>query len=1098
MFELDDVPKTAILVAVVLVTSAMMMPVVPTDNHAEEAKSGSVQTPEPRSATQPSSPSGEFYEVPESHTKTVTPALEPPSVKASNGSQTMSVAATTVDGEPALQLEDDRVHEGRWVSVPTKWFRETLGETPDVVYIEHSSGDQYSTTVHVREDSAAFYVERFSTNTVTFSGSVTLTGNPATDGATYQYSLESDSVDNFDINVTGAEATEWDNASATGLANGDTLAVNPAGHRIDGPAAGDPQVVLTGEETGTAKTETGTMGDGQSFAPDVTGNLDPAGPSSNDKPTLALTAHRVHQFLHSGSDNGYAEVTDVEVGSVEAGTTINEVRFKMSSNTVSTVDIYIQENAEADTTAGEGQLVASGVSLGSSGWYNVTLDTSVTTSTSGKMVVSFDDGSGSMPKLRKDDSASETRTCGPSQCYTGVQGFVEAVGDPTGVSASADDGTSTNFGNFADGETKTNEFAMSNSVSSVSLSATGGRFDYTLDYTDRMATEDPAVDLDGDGVNDVTHSGLLNDTETATYAASSLGVGDDTATISTAGGSTVGVEVQLQEVAETRDPSVEVNGQPTSYTGTLADGDTVALDTNTSWIQQGTNQINVSVGDGTLSADAPTPAVGLDYSHDADDQQSVNYEGEQWSERYNVSKTYGATQQNATLTIPFDGNVVGTRSIEKRVNETSWQTVDSANYNFKNTTLTVELGNVDTNEKVEVRADGTKVQVANGEIQVIEPTPASEPIASEIEITAKQNSDFHISYGGTSGRIYYTENETWSTPETAHFADSSGHKRLYVPNANAGSTFHVHSIPVTARPNAGEVRITDTNGNWSEPSMNVTSGATVGDEVEFTFQNATDNADYVLYSQTNGLVRDSGTANSPITLLDDDSTETLIFLLDEEGDSTGGSTDSDTLSIMPTAGNGDANWLPIAGVALVLAGLVVVSRDPDAVENAGEDVGSAVENLLGAIPAVGGPVGRAGRAVTDAGTRVSATVLGNKTAATSLAGAVIIGAIQGGIIALPQGSLVIVVVAGVAIFSGVALREFDEWSLERWAIIVVLTGVIALEVVSPSETSLLTALTESDVFPLLAVGMLIIAWKAVQALRQPDEQTTVVVEGGSD
>jgi hypothetical protein len=261
MFSADDLPLGAILVAVIIVASAMTMPMLPSSPHSGDAKKGSVQTPTDASQAAPTEPGeSEMYAVPDTRTQTAAEEIEPPEVAASAGSQTMDVTTKRADGGVVLELSDERTHDGRWVSVPTKWFNEALGEMPEVAYVEHENGSTYSANVHVRGDSAAFYVRGFSTNEVTFSGEVDVSANPATDGSQFSYQIEDASgASDPQGTLTGAMSTEWDNVSASGLADGDTLAVNPAGHEIRGPASGEPEIVFTGEVQTNTTSESGTV-----------------------------------------------------------------------------------------------------------------------------------------------------------------------------------------------------------------------------------------------------------------------------------------------------------------------------------------------------------------------------------------------------------------------------------------------------------------------------------------------------------------------------------------------------------------------------------------------------------------------------------------------------------------------------------------------------------------------------------------------------------------------------------------------------------------------------------------------------------------------
>jgi len=61
----------------------------------------------------------------------------------------------------------------------------------------------------------------------------------------------------------------------------------------------------------------------------------------------------------------------------------------------------------------------------------------------------------------------------------------------------------------------------------------------------------------------------------------------------------------------TTDPVVEVNGENTGVDGMLAEGETVALDANVSWLREGTNRVNVST---TSPSSGPASLVGLEYS----------------------------------------------------------------------------------------------------------------------------------------------------------------------------------------------------------------------------------------------------------------------------------------------------------------------------------------------------------------------------------------------------------------------------------------------------------------------------------------------------
>lgn len=254
---------------------------------------------------------------------------------------------------------------------------------------------------------------------------------------------------------------------------------------------------------------------------------------------------------------------------------------------------------------------------------------------------------------------------------------------PTGASVSTDTGESKSLGNFTAGETKSVSLNATMSTSQLTFDANRGAFDY---------------------------------------------------------------EWQLEERAEPVDPAVIVNGNKTSYTGRLADGDTVSLTADPAWIQAGENVVDVQIGGPTTG---PTPVVGLDYGHDARDDQMVEYAGETWSERYNVSKTYGSAQQNAQLEIPVAGEVVRIRSLEQRVNGGDWTVVGASAYTLDGTKLTVALGDVQKDDEVEVRAVGSKVRPVNGDIEVLEPTTEGSTLDTAFEITS-YSEGFYVDVGGNT------------------------------------------------------------------------------------------------------------------------------------------------------------------------------------------------------------------------------------------------------------------------------------------------------------------------------------------------------------
>lgn len=466
----------------------------------------------------------------------------------------------------------------------------------------------------------------------------------------------------------------------------------------------------------------------------------------------------------------------------------------------------------------------------------------------------------------------------------------------------------------------------------IDFSQDGGpAYNYTLDVTEVYHTEDPDIDVDGDGTYEVTYTGILSPGSTATYDASELTLQSDQLAIVTNGGSEVIAEAQYRERTLTQDVTVSVNGNPTSYDLTLDDGETQSLAVNESWLVNGTNTVEISVASSTGS-DAPDGQVGLDYYHTAEDHVETTYQGETWTERYNVSKTWANPKENATLTIPFDSDkVVGIRDVERSVNDSEPTAVDPANFSLEGTTLTVEFGDVQEGETIAVQANGTKVNVGNGDITVTDPTIEGNELDTSFRID-RHDPGFYMELSGTDtpDRVHHLETLSWTgaDPYTEHNAD--GTQFLYLPNATDGGEATMQTLPLDVDPKTGDVHIALEDDNASHPIFDVEPGDQLGDEVEFVWHNTTSGETYVLDSLTNDIARDTQQAESPVTLLDDDSPEVLeIYEEEETATDDGGSSSGGTQYISPVEST--RAWyesLPIIliGAALALAVVAAIAN----------------------------------------------------------------------------------------------------------------------------------------------------------------------------
>jgi len=490
-------------------------------------------------------------------------------------------------------------------------------------------------------------------------------------------------------------------------------------------------------------------------------------------------------------------------------------------------------------------------------------------------------------------------------------------------------------GTLLSGESSTSTVStgvLSTGSSSISFSGSGPQFGYSLSATEVWYTQDPAVDIDGDGVNDASLSGELAPGDTQAVPLSSLSLSTDSASISTSSGSSVGVEFEFRERTETVAPKVEINGDWTNYSTRLSDGETVELTASSTSVVEGTNRVNVSVGDSSLTADAPTPRVGLVYNHSATSALNTDYTGTTWSESYQVAKRWGSDRTDATLVIPFAGNVVQTREV--RVGPDPDNLTATSDYALDGTTLTVNLGSVSAGEETVVEVTGSKVLVNDGGISVTQATTEGNLLGTEFEITEK-GPNFYIAVNGTApgSNLHYLGNESWASSDFVSIDSSS--QRLYAPDAPVGGTATARTLPLEVIPQTdAEVAVLDP----STPKLELRPGSTSGDEVVFRWMDTVTGETYALTSETrDGYVVDTAKAESPVDLkTSDDEQEVFTIGMYDSGGASGagggsGGGGGGVAPVAATQGDGILRSPIVVApltVALILGAVLIARRTP--------------------------------------------------------------------------------------------------------------------------------------------------------------------------
>lgn len=619
--------------------------------------------------------------------------------------------------------------------------------------------------------------------------------------------------------------------------------------------------------------------------------------------------------------------------------------------------------------------------------------------------------------------------------------------------------------------------------------AVGPQPDWTLTYDAELYSRSPTIDIDQDGSPEAAHNGIIAPGETATIALENLNLTDDTATIGISDSTMVDVAVKLNERTQTNTPTVEINGQTTSYDGTLSDGQTESLTVDTGWLDD-TTTVNVTVGD-TLSADAPKPQTELLYEHDAVDNVSVDHRAQAFAERYNVSRTYVSEKSDAELTIPYQGTVYSVKSLEIRTNESGgWSSVSESDYHLDNTTLTVNItavygGDVPAGTTVEVRTAGRKFVAHNASVTVTDPSGLDAPIDTTMQLDQwDQGAYLGVGNDAQGRRLHYVV-DNGSTYDTSEYVviDAQDRQRLHLPNAADSDKVRIRTLPLDFDVASNEMRVSvpEDNVSRTEPYFRVKGAGSSGDAYDVTFLNATSGETYQLYSIDNGVGLDTAQANSPVTLDGSDDTTGLFQIRLSEGSTDDGGGGGGPVGPMvvekgPLSGISLDLTFPVTVVISLaaLGGLLVLGRRLDLI-----DTGDRGDTVVGAA-------------------RQSATaLLGNPAV---LGGILIVGAAA--VIrfdVLPEQTGGIAALAAIPAAIALALRQFGGFDFRVWVGSTALTAALGIQVVAPELFDRIFGRIE-PLIPLVVVGVIALAWRAVSAWREeagtPDEVNRLVVDAG--
>lgn len=874
-------------------------------------------------------------------------------LSASRHAETLEVEVLLVDGELSeLALSDDTNHAGREVAVDATALATALpdvssvSDLPDRVWGLHETEGRWSRELVVEDGIAFVEIPYFSTNRVSFVSRYTIDGQPAEDGSEFTYDVgDIDSVSDFSVGVSGVTTTKDDAFDATAV-NGDSV-----GYAVGGNSEPTNETLtLTGVETTTEESSSlGEMFNGDAQVLEVGGNQ----PAIGEGVTLTGTETTSSRITFSdsvrGNDNDYVDVG----GNLDAvGPSSGSPRLRVyrkqlqerSKNVNARVE-YHWKTASGTINGGTGNLdyVKFHYSWGISGSDKKIFDAKIKGPVSTTISERTNSGGSDVVTVNgngKSVSGDQKYTLEPTGWHSNFNHVtidkitVKVDGYQPISHTLTSNGQSINIDS-------TGSYAVPLSPGNNKLRFRGsGGFDYNLKYNEVTSTKNPTIQV---GNESVSHSGVLRGGETVNLSGGDLSPGNNSVSVSTDGGSSVIVDPSWDAVTATEDPSVSigsstvdhdgillpgetvtesvnlstgvssadvtttgevdlsgswtertrttnptvsVNGVSDTYQGVLDDGETVSLTIPETAIQSGENNVTIGVESPSIG---PIGMTELDYAHTAEITESVEYAGNSFDERYEVSKTWTDTTEDATATLPFSSdNIVGVGSVEvTHESPNGIQTVTEPSYSWDapNNSVVVPLGDVEAGDTTTVSARARKIDVTKGKITVVNPSSESGVLNSEVRIDETgPNGDVVLDVSGIrqtkkSERLPYVSSTSWIDPETPVRLEP-GQVEIIVENGEVGEQFTVSTGDLGVRAINGDafVEVIDPE----EPRFRLLPGESVGDVVEVTYYPAKTGSIYELFRASDEIVVDTKEASSPVRLRTSDNSGVFLVRLSEE------------------------------------------------------------------------------------------------------------------------------------------------------------------------------------------------------------------------
>ena len=559
-------------------------------------------------------------------------------------------------------------------------------------------------------------------NTIGDDIQITGTDSPGAN-ETFQLGSYDSVVTSPTISLTGIDNTEWDNVSQPGSHDGDSFTVSVGGTDTAlGPSTNDKPLVSI-ESGAPEKRWSVEHPDIVTAVAENDTHIFTTPDGTNDLKAIRKTDGSVSWSYNAGSvDHNGVTVTSTAVytGDVNG----NLYKIDHSGNEVwvdssgSNIVYSLANNGTHIFVSRSGSVVDAYDSSGAVQWtntdnsngvYGIAASGSYVYTAAGSQEVRKIDSTGSTvwSFTGHTDQVSDVVTNGTEVYSTGIDGTVRKLNSTGGEQWKVDingygqslalDGNDLFVGNtFANvllfdagsGAEKWRYNGHTGDVYAVAADGTefySGAGDNTAHKVTYMASD---VDVAVDGTSIVSHTGRLDESETDSGEVS-LATGDHTVDVTATG--TVDVSVDLQEITETQDPGVELNGNSQTYSGTLNESESTSIDWADTVLQKNAeNTINVSLPD--LGADAPDMLVDYEFVT----QTSSSFGSPEYvSETYSVAN---ATDMSVNVSLY---NAEGTFYYEK-YDGSNWVTVDQTSLTT-NGTHTLSSGPIEDSTQLRAR-----------------------------------------------------------------------------------------------------------------------------------------------------------------------------------------------------------------------------------------------------------------------------------------------------------------------------------------------------------------------------------------------------------